>query len=89
MSIRNLRTDVLLAICGLLLVFKLQPPAAAFQDAKPQLWEYKSIIEISPNDFAVSEGGLLNQAGGLGWELVAVVEGPSPRAKQFILKRAK
>jgi hypothetical protein len=89
MSIRNVRADLLLVVGGLLVFTALNRPVAAWQETKRQQWEYKSIIEISPNDFAISEGGLVSQAGGLGWELVSVIEGPSPRAKQFIMKRAK
>jgi hypothetical protein len=90
MSIRSARTDVLLIMCGLLLFLNLQHPAAALQEQpKHQKWEYKSIIEISGNDFAVADAGLVNQAGNLGWELVSVIDGPSPKARQFVLKRPK
>jgi hypothetical protein len=89
MSIRNVRVDVLLVMGGLLLFATLQRPVAALQESKPQRWEYKSIIEISANDFAIADAGLVNQAGNLGWELVSVIDGPSPKARQFILKRAK
>jgi hypothetical protein len=89
MSIRNVRADVLLVAGGLLFFATLHRPVAALQETKPKQWEYKSIIEISANDFAIAEAGLVNQAGNLGWELVSVIDGPSPRAKQFILKRAK
>jgi hypothetical protein len=89
MSIRNARAGVLLIVGGLLFFATLHEPAAALQEVKHQKWEYKSIIEISANDFAIAEAGLVNQAGNLGWELVAVTDGPSPKARQFILKRAK
>ena len=89
MSIRNVRAEVLLVVGGLLVFATLHRPVAALQESKQERWEYKSIIEISANDFAVADAGLVNQAGNLGWELVSVIEGPSPKARQFIMKRAK
>jgi len=89
MSLSAARRDLLLLCCGLALFTLLSRPIAALQEPRPQQWEYKSIIEISSNDFAISETGLVNQAGNLGWELIDVIDGPSPRARQFILKRAK
>lgn len=89
MSIRNVRADLLLVVGGLVVFAALQGPVAALQEAKHRQWEYKSIIEISASDFAIADAGLVNQAGNLGWELVSVIEGPSPKAKQFILKRPK
>ncbi|HVJ67585.1 MAG TPA: hypothetical protein VM510_06350 [Caulifigura sp.] len=91
MSRRSVPTLVLLSVCSALVVHNVQKPAAAWQPSAPQrqLWEYKSIIEIAKNDIAVSENGLLNQAGMVGWELVAVTEGPAPTARQYILKRLR
>jgi hypothetical protein len=89
MSIRMVRLDVVLLAGAILAFATLQRPVAALQETKYKQWEYKSIIEISANDFAVADAGLVNQAGNLGWEVVAVIDGPSPRARQFILKRAK
>jgi hypothetical protein len=89
MSIRSVRADVLFVVGALLLFAALQRPVGALQETKHHKWEYKSIIEISANDFAIADAGLVNQAGNLGWELVDVIEGPSPKARQFILKRAK
>ena len=73
----------------LMLCTSMQRPVAAFQPMSRPQWEYKSIIELSQNDIAISETGLLNQAGTVGWELVAVMEGPSPTAKQYLLKRPR
>lgn len=91
MSRRSVPTLILVSVCSALLVSNLQRPAAAWQPPSPprQLWEYKSIVEIAQNDIAVSENGLLNQAGLVGWELVSVIDGPAPRAKQYILKRPR
>ncbi|QDT52955.1 hypothetical protein Pan44_09690 [Caulifigura coniformis] len=89
MSIRVERFLMLLAVGGLFALAASGRPATAFQSPKNQQWEYKSIIEISQNDIVVSDGGLLNQAGNVGWELVAVIDGPSPKAKQFVMKRPK
>ena len=89
MSFRYVRADFLILAAGIVFLASLQRPVAALQAPKIQAWEYKSIIELSQSDIAVSETGLLNQAGSIGWELVAVIEGPAPKAKQFILKRAK
>ena len=89
MSIRAERSICLLIVGGLLAMVVSGRPAAALQPPKNQQWEYKSIIELSQSDIVVSETGLLNQAGNLGWELVAVLEGPGPKTKQFVLKRMK
>jgi len=89
MSIRAERSVILLVVGGLFAVALSVRPATAFQAPKLQQWEYKSIIEISQNDIVVADAGLLNQAGNVGWELVAVIDGPSPKARQFVMKRPK
>ncbi len=89
MGSRNLLAVAVLMVCGVLLVNGIPRPVEADQPSMRTQWEYKSIIEITQSDISVADSGLLNQAGSVGWELVAVLEGPTPRAKQFILKRPR
>jgi len=91
MSRRQVPLLVILLVGCAWIANAFQRPVAAYQPTPPQrqFWEYKSIIEIAKGDIAVAESGLLNQAGAVGWELVSVIDGPEPRAKQYILKRPK
>ena len=89
MANRNLLVVAGLLVCGAALINSNPRPVEADQPAARTQWEYKSIIEISQSDVSVADNGLLNQAGTVGWELVAVLDGPVPHAKQFVLKRPK